>query len=263
MDIQPVHGIPALRADEYLIIGDLHIGVESHLRKKGFHITSRTDDMFDMIVEAADDSASRLIVLGDVKDSVPGSTKQEYREIPVFFERLLDRFDSVDVVRGNHDTNIEEFLPGHVRIRPATGMMVEDTGFVHGHTWPSKDVMDSETLIMAHDHPAIMFRDGVGRQVNEPCWVRGRFMMDSSERYDRLPRNFIIIPAFNRMLGGSPVNIIDEPLLGPIMGGDLLDLENASVHLLDGVDLGKLKDLMIKGSETRQWGKRIKVKKVE
>lgn len=263
MDIQPVHGIPALRTDEYLVIGDLHIGVESHLRSKGFHLVSRTDDMFDSIIEAADDSASRLIVLGDVKDSVPGSTKQEYREIPVFFDRLLERFDGIDVVRGNHDTNIEEFLPGHVRIRPATGMKIEDVGFVHGHTWPSKDVMGSETLVMAHDHPAVMFRDGVGRQVNEPCWVRGRFKDVQNDRYDVLPKQFVIIPAFNRMLGGSPVNIIGEPLLGPIMGGDMLDLENATVHLLDGVDLGKLSDLMIEGSDRPKWGKRIKVKNVE
>ena len=247
MDLQPVHGIPALRADEYLVIGDLHIGIESHLRAKGFHLTSRTDDMFDLIIEAAGNSASRLIVLGDVKDSVPGSTKQEYREIPVFFERLLDRFDSVDVVRGNHDTSIEEFLPGRVRIRPASGMKVEDVGFIHGHTWPSADVMNSETLVMAHDHPAVMFRDGVGRQVNEPCWVRGKFREVPIEKYSVIPNNFIIVPAFNRMLGGSPVNIIGEPLLGPVMGGELLDLENSTVHLLDGVDLGKLSELMVIG----------------
>lgn len=262
MEIQPVHGMPALRADECLVIGDLHIGIESHLRSKGFHLTSRTDDMFDAVVQAADDSASRLIVLGDVKDSVPGSTKQEYREIPVFFERLLERFDSVDVVRGNHDTNIEEFLPGRVKIRPASGMKVEDVGFVHGHTWPSESVMASETLIMAHDHPAIMFRDGVGRQVNEPCWVRGKFRDAASEKYDALPKNFIIIPAFNKMLGGSPVNITGEPLLGPIMGGDLLDLENATIHLLDGVNLGKLSGLMITGSG-RKWGRKIKTDSTE
>jgi len=262
MEMQPVHDIPALRADEYLVIGDLHIGIESHLRSKGFHLTSRTDDMFDMIVRAADDSASRLIVLGDVKDSVPGSSKQEYREIPSFFDRLLERFDSVDVVRGNHDTNIEEFLPGHVRIRPASGMKIEDVGFVHGHTWPSKDVMASETLVMAHDHPAVMFRDGVGRQVNEPCWVRGKFKEITSDRYDYLPKNFIIVPAFNNMLGGSPVNVIGEPLLGPIMGGNLLDLENSAVYLLDGVDLGKLSGLMVSGSE-RKWGRKIRVKNIE
>ncbi|MDR0309274.1 MAG: metallophosphoesterase [Candidatus Methanoplasma sp.] len=260
MDLQPVHGVPALRADEYLVIGDLHIGIESHLRSKGFHLTSRTDDMFDSIVQAADGSASRLIVLGDVKDSVPGSTKQEYREIPAFFERLLERFDSVDVVRGNHDTNIEEFLPGSVRIRPASGVKIEDTGFVHGHTWPSEKVMTSDTLVMAHDHPAIMFRDGVGRQVNEPCWVRGRFKDSSSERYGVLPKNFIIVPAFNRMLGGSPVNIIGEPLLGPVMGGDLLDLENATVHLLDGLDLGKLSGLRIAGVERPRWRRKAEQK---
>ncbi|MDR2698767.1 MAG: metallophosphoesterase [Candidatus Methanoplasma sp.] len=258
MDLQPVHGIPALRADEYLVIGDLHIGIESHLRSKGFHLTSRTDDMFDSVIKAAEGSATRLIVLGDVKDSVPGSTKQEYREIPMFFERLLDRFDTVDVVRGNHDTNIEEFLPPQVKMRPASGMKIENVGLAHGHTWPSAEVMRSETLIMAHDHPAVMFRDGVGRQVNEPCWVRGRFRDAPSERYETVPENFIIIPAFNRMLGGSPVNITGEPLLGPVMGGDMLDIENATVHLLDGVNLGRLSGLMIAGGNRQRWGRRIR-----
>ena len=262
MDLQPVHGIPALRADEYLVIGDLHIGIESHLRAKGFHLTSRTDEMFDLIIQAAGGSASKLIVLGDVKDSVPGSTKQEYKEIPAFFEKLLERFDSVDVVRGNHDTNIEEFLPGNVRVRSASGMKVEDTGFVHGHTWPSKEVMASETLVMAHDHPAIMFRDGVGRQVNEPCWVRGEFKEAASGRYDVLPKKFVIVPAFNKMLGGSPVNVTGEPLLGPIMGGGLLDLENSSVYLLDGLKLGKLSGLMIAGRGHR-WGRKIKAEYTE
>jgi len=252
MDIQPVYGMPALRADEYLIIGDLHIGVESHLRSKGFHLVSHTNDLFDSIIDVAGTTASKLIVLGDVKDSVPGSSKQEYKEIPIFFERLLEMFDTVDVVRGNHDTNLEEFLPGHVRIRPASGMKANNVGFVHGHTWPSKEVMSSETLIMAHDHPTVMFRDGVGRQATEPCWVKGRFNSSPSEKYDVLPKEFIIMPAFNKMLGGSPINIFDEPLLGPIMGGDLLDLDNSMIYLLDGLCLGKRSDLMIDGGNRRK-----------
>ena len=253
MDLQPVPGIPALRADEYLIITDLHIGVESHLRSKGFHLTSHTDDMFDSIIDATQEVCSRIIVIGDVKDSVPGSSKQEYREIPRFFDRLLEHFDSVDVVRGNHDTGIEEFLPGHVGIHPASGMKIEGIGLIHGHTWPSDEVMSSDVLVMGHDHPAIMFRDGVGRQTTEPCWVKGRFTATSSERYHRLPGSFIIVPAFNRMLGGSPVNIMDEPLLGPILNSGLLDLDNATVHLLDGINIGKRADLMIKGRDRSRW----------
>lgn len=248
-EIQPVYGIPALMVDYTLVIGDLHIGLESHLRKKGFHLVSRTHDMVDSILEAAGDEANRLVVIGDVKDSVPGSTKQEYAEIPDFFEELSERFDVIDVVRGNHDTGIEEFLPGRVNLHPATGMRLGDVGLAHGHTWPSEEVMSCETLVMAHNHPAVMFRDGVGRQTTEPCWLRGRFSEGSSERYPRLPGSFIVVPAFNRMLGGSPVNTIGDDLLGPVLNSGLLDLDDAHLYLLDGIDLGRRADLMIPGRQ--------------
>lgn len=254
IDIQPVYGIPALKVGNCLVVGDLHIGVESHLRSKGFHLVSHTSDMHDSLLEAADDDVDRLIVIGDVKDSVPGSTKQEYREIPDFFESLFERFGIIDVVRGNHDTSIEEFLPGRVKIRPATGMRLDGVGLVHGHTWPSVEVMGCEVLIMAHNHPAVMFRDGVGRQMTEPCWLRGRFIEGAAdERYPELPEGFIVIPAFNRMLGGSPVNVIGEELLGPILNSGLLDLDGAHLYLLDGIDLGRRSDLMVKGKDRTRW----------
>lgn len=255
MDLQPVYGIPALSIDNYLVITDLHIGVESHLRAKGFHLTSHTSDMHQSILDAADDSIDRLIVIGDVKDSVPGSTKQEYAEIPDFFESLFDRFSTIDVVRGNHDTMIEEFLPPRVRIRPATGLKIGDVGLVHGHVWPSEDVMDCHTLVMGHNHPAVMFRDGVGRQMTEPCWMRGDFAVAENERYPKLPESFIVVPAFNRMLGGSPVNVQGEELLGPILNSDLLDLENAHLYLLDGIDLGRRENNMISGKESTRFQK--------
>lgn len=253
MDLQPVYGIPALKADTNLIVGDLHIGVESHLRSKGFHLISHTSKMYDSLIEAAEDDVNRLIVIGDVKDSVPGSTKQEYAEIPDFFERLFERFDIIDVVRGNHDTQIEEFLPSRVKIRPASGLKIGDTGFIHGHTWPSAEVMDCKTLVLAHNHPAVMFCDGVGRRTTEPCWFRGSFNATSDERYPVIPERFLVIPAFNRMLGGSPVNVIGEDLLGPVLNSGLLDLDNAHLYLLDGIDLGKRSDLMIQGRENNRF----------
>lgn len=253
MDLQPVYGIPALKADTNLIVGDLHIGVESHLRSKGFHLISHTSKMYDSLIEAAEDDVNRLIVIGDVKDSVPGSTKQEYAEIPDFFERLFERFDIIDVVRGNHDTQIEEFLPSRVKIRPASGLKIGDTGFIHGHTWPSAEVMDCKTLVLAHNHPAVMFCDGVGRRTTEPCWFRGSFNATSDERYPVIPERFLVIPAFNRMLGGSPVNVIGEGLLGPVLNSGLLDLDNAHLYLLDGIDLGKRSDLMIQGRENNRF----------
>lgn len=243
MDLQPVYNVPALRVDDTFVIGDLHIGVETHLMKKGFHLISRTEDMFSTIFEASG-GCDHLIVLGDVKDAVPGSSKQEFREIPDFFGRLLQIFDNIDVVRGNHDTNIEEFLPKGIRIRPSTGMVIGDIGYVHGHTWPSEEVMGCKTLIMAHEHPAVMFRDGVGKQTTEPCWIRGQFISGGG-RFERYPESFVIIPAFNRMLGGSPMNVNNGKFLGPLVDEQFIDLQNAHMYLLDGIDLGKRSDLMV------------------
>ena len=252
MDIQPIYGVPALRADNIAVITDLHIGLETHLVSKGFHIETRTENMFDTIM-GLDDDISRLIVMGDVKDSVPGSNRQEYREIPEFFERLLQRFDIVDVVRGNHDTNIEEFLPSRVRIAPASGLLIDDVGFIHGHTWPSDKVMRCDTLVTGHNHPTVMFMDGIGRTFTEPCWVRGPFV-GQSDKYPVLPKHFIIVPAFNRMLGGSPVNIDGGNLLGPLMNSNLVDLENARIHLLDGIDLGTVSSLKVVENKRKRKG---------
>ncbi len=243
-DIQPIYGIPALRVNDIMVIADLHIGVETHLLRKGFNLTSRTDTMLDCILDNSD-GCDHLIVLGDVKDSVPGSSKQEYREIPSFFERLRERFDNVEIVRGNHDTNIEDFLPLGIRIRPSTGFKIDDVGFIHGHTWPKDDVMDCDTLIMAHEHPAVMFRDGIGNQTTEPCWVRGKFR-SGGDRYEKYPQSFIIVPSFNRMLGGSPMNVLNGNFLGPLINDTFLDLDDARMFLLDGIDLGRRKDIMVK-----------------
>lgn len=213
------------------------------MMKKGFHVTSRTEDMFNTIIDCKGD-CSRLVILGDVKDAVPGSSKQEFREIPDFFERLYVHFDLIDIVRGNHDTNIEEFLPPKIRVRPASGISVDGVGLFHGHTWPSAEVMKCRTVVFAHEHPAVMFRDGVGKQSTEPCWVRGKFL-SGCDKYPEYPENFIIIPAFNRLLSGSPMNVNNGKFLGPLLNEDFLDLDNSSFYLLDGVNLGKRKDLMV------------------
>lgn len=243
-EIQPVYGLPALTVDNTLVIADLHIGVESHLRSKGFHLVSRTDDMYDEILSSAGD-CNKLVVLGDVKNSVPGSSKQEYTEIPEFFVRLTEVFNKVTIVRGNHDTNIEEYLPPEVDVAPATGMIRGDVGYIHGHTWPSNEVMGCKTLIMAHNHPAMAFVDGVRKQMTEPCWLRGKFISGGG-RYIQYPESFVMVPAFNRLLGGSPVNGENADFLGPLMKPEFVDLDNMDIYLLDGIHIGKRKDNLVR-----------------
>lgn len=239
-----------------LVIGDLHIGVEAHMGAKGVHLVSHTDDMFDAIVDAAGAHVDRIVMIGDVKDSVPGSTKQEYREIPRFFDRLLDRFSEVDIVRGNHDTSIEEFVPAPVGILPATGAVIDGVGLIHGHTWPSEEIMSQKVLVMGHEHPVVMFKDGVGAHMSEPCWLRGRFNAPDGVRYRKVPESFILVPAFNRMLGGSPINVNGSSLLSPLLNSGMADLDDAHVYLLDGIDLGRRADLMVDDRRYRRWDDR-------
>ena len=253
MEIQPVYEVPALRLDKALVIGDLHIGVEAHLGAKGVHITSRTSDMLDTIL-GIEERINHIIILGDLKDSVPGSTRQEYREIPRFCDKLLENFGRVSIVRGNHDTAIEEFIPPEVKVFPATGVVYGEAGLVHGHTWPSDDVMAQKVLITCHEHPTVLFRDGVGAHLSEPCWLRGRFKAPGEKcRYSKLPESFIVVPAFNRLLGGSPVNEMETPMLGPVLNSDLVDLDDAGIYLLDGVYLGRRGDLIVKDRQFRRW----------
>ncbi len=83
--------------------------------------------------------------------------------------------------------------------------------------------------------------------------MKGAFNDVHDERYPRLPHEFVMVPAFNRMLGGSPVNTIDGELLGPLVNSGLMNLDDAHLYLLDGLDLGKRSDLMVKGRDQSRW----------
>jgi hypothetical protein len=228
-------------------VGDLHIGLESELRSKGVHVPSQTHRMERELIHLSP-GHERIILLGDLKNKVPGSSRQEYAEIPRFIRALQRHYESVDVVRGNHDTSIEEFLPEGVDVHPATGFVMGDVGFIHGHTWPSPEVMSRRYLLMAHNHPTVALEDSLGNISKEPCWVRFPVRKDACKRYVEVPEEVIMLPAFNRSLGGSPVNIKGGRLLGPMFSEDLLEIEKGRVYLTDGIYLGTIGDLMVRSS---------------
>jgi len=244
----PVIDLPILRMEGILCAGDLHIGIEADYSDKGVHVQSQTHRMENDIMGSRD-GENTLVLLGDIKHMVPGSSRQERSEVPRFLMRMTDEFDRVIVTRGNHDGGIEEFLPANgVEIAPATGLKLNDIGFIHGHTWPSREVMSSPLLIMAHVHPAMMFKDNLGRTTSEPCWLRCPFN-GPDRRYLEVPEEVIVVPALNRSMGGSPVNLEGKKPLGPLLKSGLVDLEAGGVYLLDGIFLGNLGDLRIQRSK--------------
>jgi len=243
VDIRPIPDHPALIADDALVVADLHIGIEEDLRDKGVRLPSRAPDMAARILELAKQhGATRLLVLGDVKHLVPKMASRERGDVYRFFTTILDEIPGVDITPGNHDGLLRHILPNRVRFRPASGLRLGDTGFCHGHAWPSKNVMAARTLVMGHNHPAVAFRDPRGHRQVLPCWMRAPFRRTHA-KYPKLPKEAIVVPAFNELCGGVPVNDTAVRFLGPLFNGGLVNPDAASIHLLDGTFLGRLSTL--------------------
>jgi metallophosphoesterase superfamily enzyme len=92
---------------------------------------------------------------------------------------------------------------------------------------------------MGHIHPSILLTDTLGTKVNEKCWVRAEFKKKPVlERYPSCPRELIVMPAFNPLLTGTPVNRASNARLGPIFRNGLVDEGSLRIYLLDGTNLG-------------------------
>src|SRR5690606_30652070 len=94
----------------------------------------------------------RLLILGDLKHNVPKTSWQEKREVPDFLRQLSAQV-RVDIVSGNHDSNLADMAPLGVRVHPSTGIVREGRGYFHGHTWPEEKVVRSGFMVAAHLHP--------------------------------------------------------------------------------------------------------------
>ncbi|HUR67867.1 MAG TPA: metallophosphoesterase [Candidatus Thermoplasmatota archaeon] len=244
MRVLPLFGERALHIPDAqtVVVGDLHVGLETELRAKGVNLPSQTERMRSRLLAILHATgARRLVVIGDLKHRIPFSTRQEARELPFFFAQFPA---NVELVPGNHDVDLEGHLS--IDLHPAEGILVGDVGLLHGHAWPSEEVMRARTVVTCHNHPAVMLMDELGHRHKEPAWVRARFRPAARKRYPHLPDDaeLVVMPAFNELTGGTAFNAREgEKLLGPLFGNDLVELESARLWTVDGVDLGTIHQL--------------------
>ena len=279
---KPIDSEPALLLrrgkERVLVLGDLHIGWEVTLAQQGIHVPSQTAKMFERLKKIIlDEKPSRVVMLGDLKHSVTGAELEEWRDVPEFFEKLLKLVPSVQVISGNHDGNLEPLTPSQVELMGPTGIALWDRfGLLHGHAWPSPEILGCETLILGHLHPAVTLRDALGYRLTKPAWVtapcNGRKLLRGTMKAagvtakrnleQMLTEKFhvklraarcVFVPPFNDFLGGRPVNSrkIEEPhageRLGPILRSGAVNMNEADVHLLDGTYLGRVRQLKALG----------------
>src|SRR5512136_1693061 len=70
-----------------LIIADLHFGIEADLAVHGLHFKSRSTDRLERLLKTIDEAdPDALVLLGDIKHSIPSLTRQEYYELPCILD---------------------------------------------------------------------------------------------------------------------------------------------------------------------------------
>ena len=194
---------PALILDgksKSLVITDLHIGFESSLAANDIFIGKNTtlNETISEIFEIIDSSNPRsLVLLGDVKSSVKSISKNEWNDIPVFFEKMKGKIETL-LVPGNHDANIQRLVPEGITLVSSSGLVIENTLLTHGHTMPSENFAHVEKIIMGHVHP-VFFEEGSllnGQRV----WVSIK-----TEKQKIFPScsgeiEITIVPSFNKYL---------------------------------------------------------------
>jgi putative SbcD/Mre11-related phosphoesterase len=242
--IQPVPNEPALYIIEkkILVFADLHIGIESQLREQGVITKSRSEIMINKLFSICKKfKPDHIILLGDIKHNIPTSTIQERKDVKNFL-RLIEEYGKIHIIPGNHDGNIKWLTSESIIIHPSSGFVFNEIGFIHGHRWPNEEIMKCKQIILAHTHPTVMFLDRLNFKTFEPCWVKGKFISKKlKEKYpESINPSFLIMPAFNPLCGGAAVN--HDGIVGPM--GKIIDIKNSEIYLIDGVSLGKVKDLI-------------------
>ncbi len=235
--------------EKILVITDLHIGIEYELYKSGINIPTQIAKMKNQIEKLINKTKSKtLVIIGDIKHEVPGISKQELREIPKFLSELSKKV-KVEICLGNHDTFLRDISPEDVIVHDSEGFKIGKYGFNHGHAWPAKELITCDYLIISHIHPAVQFIDELGYRIVVPVWVKGKINIEkiknkyNSEKTGKL--EIIIIPPFNKLLGGKPINKKqkNDELMGPLLRNNFVYLDECELYLLDGTYLGKLREL--------------------
>jgi len=276
----PVQPYPALllrtRTQRTLVIADLHIGWEISLAQEGIHVPSQTHKMLRKLLQIIDlCKPSSLLFLGDVKHTIAKVELEEWRDIPEFFEALINKVNDIQVILGNHDGNLEPLLPEKVKILPSTGLAEGNVGFFHGNAWPAPELLSCRSLVMGHVHPTVAFRDPLGFRITAQVWVKAKLngekltraflkslgvkmeanadVTESLRQHSKVrmkASELFIMPCFNDFLGGRPVNRSSRDrysksveYLGPVLRSGSVDFDNAETYLLDGTFLGTINQL--------------------
>lgn len=205
MLISIVRGEPALliRKEKALVVGDLHIGLDLKYKERGLFFPNATERMAaDIRRLLKKTGAKRLVILGDVKESIAYPKFAEFMELKKFFEALKDI--RISIVKGNHDGDLAKVMDNLApEIEITKEKLMGGVALVHGNAWPSEIAMRQKYIVCAHGHFAV---DAQGR--NEKAWLFAKAGKSMDKRYEGFNKSIrlVMMPAFNDLILGTQVS---------------------------------------------------------
>jgi len=251
--LEPVPDEPVAVADcgdeRALVVADYHAGLEVALRYDGVELRSAAGERRQHLLGLLDSAAAdRVVFLGDIANAIGTPSREEREELTTLLGAVSERVPAT-VVKGNHDGDVEAWANESERahpidVTPTDGVRLGDVGFVHGHTWPAREVVSADVVCMGHEHPKIRLEDEVGGARAERVWLRGPLAPEpfveqfagsgADEEGPEIAGELVVCPAFNDRLGGTWTNA-GQGFLAPFLPEGMPD---AGAYLLDGTRLG-------------------------
>ncbi len=219
-----------------LVVTDLHIGFENTLASneifigKNSSINETINEISEIINNEKPDS---IILLGDIKSSIKNISKNEWDEIPKFFEEIRRECDVV-LIPGNHDANIQRLVPDNISMISSTGMVEENILLTHGHTMPSENFSHVDKIIMGHVHPVFFQENSVmnGQRV----WVSMKTEKENIFPNKSGELEITIIPSFNKYFYATHRKKYKKSI-SPIID-KVKSTSSAKIITLDGTIIG-------------------------
>jgi len=157
--------------------------------------------------------------------------------VPIFFESITKLIDTI-LVPGNHDANIEKLIPNGITLASSKGIIIDDILLTHGHTMPSENFSQVNTIVMGHVHPVFFQKESL---INgERVWVSIKCKKQKIFHSKSGELEVIILPSFNRYFYATQKKFYKKSI-SPII--EKMDVIQAKIVTLDGTIIGNEQQL--------------------
>ncbi|MHA2378606.1 MAG: hypothetical protein ACXADS_04970 [Candidatus Thorarchaeota archaeon] len=256
-----------------LLIADLHLGFEHELYEtKGIAFPPQDASMLKRISLLVQKySINDIHIIGDVKHTITADSRFNWRSIPEFMS-ALSVLCTISIIPGNHDGDLLALLPRSVTLLDVHGTLVGEgrrtVGLLHGHAWPSPEVLGAQMLVIGHNHPTL--RNVRAVDVPEidradrrrfagviPIVLRSKLdktcvrqNIGAPEAPDDSEGVVVTLPSFNELFSGVQVNTPKTTFYGPFFENACADILRSEVYSVAGVYLGIVESLRERFNET-------------